>query len=133
VTDANHSAANTKYGDPLTAPFWDAAERHELIIQRCKDCRHFQFYPRPFCLACGSEHVNWEKASGTGTIISQTTVRIEITPEWKPPYVVAIVKLSEGPTLLTNILNGECRIGDEVKVVWRKRPDAPPFPIFEPA
>jgi uncharacterized OB-fold protein len=133
VADAKNSTADTKYGDPLTAPFWDAAERHELIIQRCKDCRHFQFYPRPFCLACDSEDLGWEIASGKGTIISQTTVSVEVTPEWKPPYVVAIVQLSEGPTLLTNIVNGECGIGDRVKVTWRKRLDAPPFPVFEPA
>lgn len=130
MTDDNTAA---QYGDPLTAPFWNAAQRHELVLQRCSLCGHFQFYPRPFCLSCGAERLAWVKALGTGTVVSKTTVRLQVTPEWRPPYVVAIVRLDEGPTLLTNIVDGECGIGGKVKVTWRERADAPPFPVFQPA
>lgn len=121
-----------KYGDALTAPFWDAAERRELVLQQCRACGSYQFYPRPFCLSCDADSVTWVRASGLGRIVTQTTVYIEVTPEWTPPYVVAIVQLDEGPCLLTNILGGACKIGDRVRVAWRGRTGAPPFPIFEP-
>lgn len=117
--------------DPTTAPFREAARRHELLIQRCVDCGRHQFYPRPFCLFCEGDDVAWVKAAGTGTVYSVTTVRRQIAPEFSPPYIVAIVELDEGPHLLTNIPGGRCRIGDRVQVAWRERVDAPPLPVFE--
>jgi uncharacterized OB-fold protein len=133
VTNAKVPDPDVSFGDALTSPFWEAASQHRLIIQRCSACGHFQFYPRPFCLSCGAEKLEWTAASGLARVVSKTTVRIEVTPEWQPPYIVAVVQLQEGPTLLTNLVNGDCAIGSRVKVTWRERPDAPPFPVFEPA
>jgi uncharacterized OB-fold protein len=129
VTEQKHE--NPAYGDALSAPFWEAAARRELILQRCAECGHWQFYPRPFCLACQSDNVGWQPAAGTGTVYSQTTVNIQIAPEFTPPYVVAVVELDEGPRLTTNIVNGDTQIGDKVKVAWRERENAPPLPVFE--
>ena len=118
------------YGDTFTIPFWNAAERGELLIQRCEACGTYQFYPRAFCLSCDAKSPKWVRASGIAKVVSQTAVRIAVTTEWEPPYVVAIVQLEEGPTLLTNLIGRECRIGDRVKVAWRARPNLPPFPVF---
>lgn len=123
----------TGYGDALTAPFWEAAVRGELAIQRCGVCGAHQFYPRPFCLACDSTELMWVTAAGTGTVYSMTTVRMQVSPELAPPYVVAIVQLDEGPRVMTNIVDGVCGIGDRVQVAWRDRVDAPPLPVFRPA
>jgi uncharacterized OB-fold protein len=133
VTDTDTDAQLLAAGDPLSAPFWDAASRGELIIQRCSDCGQYQFYPRPFCLACQSDNVSWTPASGAGTIYSQTTVHIQVRPELTPPYTVAIVELDEGPRLTAIIVNGETQIGDRVRVTWRERDGLPPLPVFEPA
>ncbi len=119
------------YGDPITAPFWDAATREELLVQRCTACGHHQFYPRRFCLECSSEAVEWVRARGTGTVYSQTTVHVQIATEFEPPYVAALVELDEGPRLLTN-LEGPCAIGDRVAVRWRERQGLPPLPVFTP-
>ncbi len=118
------------YGDPLTVPFWDAAARRELLVQRCRACGHHQFYPRPFCLACESPDVEWTRAAGTGTIYSMTTVHMQTAPELEPPYVVAIIALDEGPRLMTTIIGGSSRIGDRVRVAWRQREGLPPLPVF---
>jgi hypothetical protein len=133
VTDrrADPPAAEA-YGDPLTAPFWEAAARGVLVVQRCRVCGHHQFYPRPYCLACQSDDVTWVAASGRGTVYSMTTVHMEVAPEFAPPYVVAIVELDEGPRLLTNVVGGPGRIGDRVRVAWREREGAPPLPVFTP-
>jgi uncharacterized OB-fold protein len=76
--------------------------------------------------------VEWVEAAGTATIYSLTTVRVAVSPEFHPPYRVAVVQLDEGPRMLTNIIGGECRIGERVRVQWKERPDAPPLPVFEP-
>lgn len=121
------------YGDALTAPFWAAARRNQLLVQRCADCEHCQLYPRRYCLNCGSGSLDWKVAAGTGTVYSSTTVWLETSPEFEPPYVVALVELDEGPRLLTNIVGETCAVGDRVEVGWRDRPDLPPVPIFTAA
>lgn len=120
------------YGDALSAPFWEAARRYELVLQRCSACGAHQFYPRPFCIACDSDEVEWSPARGTGVVYSSTTVRISISPEHEPPYVVALVELDEGVRLVTN-LPPDCPIGTRVRVAWKERAPAPPLPVFEPA
>ena len=121
------------YGDPMTYPFWEAAAEKILVVQHCLDCGHYQFYPRPFCLNCDSDQLEWKRVSGDATVYSKTTVHIKIAPEFDPPYVVALVELDEGPRMLCNIEGGEAEIGDRVKLAWREREDAPPLPIWMPA
>jgi uncharacterized OB-fold protein len=125
-------AAKDEFGDPLSRPFWQAAERRQLVVQRCAACGRHQFYPRPFCLGCQSDRVEWVGAKGTGTVYSQSRLHISAGPGFEPPYVVAVVELDEGPRLVTNIVGGDCRIGDAVRVTWRERAGAPPLPVFEP-
>jgi uncharacterized protein len=125
-------AAKEEFGDPLSRPFWRAAERRQLVVQRCVACGRHQFYPRPFCLGCQSDRIEWVKANGTGTVYSQSRLHMSAGPEFEPPYVVAVVELDEGPRLVTNIVGGDCNIGDVVRVTWRDRVGAPPLPVFEP-
>lgn len=119
------------YGDVHTRPFWEAARRRELVVQQCRTCRAHQFYPRPSCLVCDSQDMAWVEVAGTGTVYSATTVHLKVTPDFDPPYMVAIVELDEGPRLLTNLVGLEAKIGDRVEVRWRERQEAPPFPMFE--
>lgn len=116
------------YGDAVTAPFWEAASNHQLVVQRCAACGHHQLYPRPFCLRCYSDDVLWTPVAGAGFVYSQTTVSMT-----DQPYTVALVTLVEGPRLMTHIVGQAVEIGDEVTLGWRERPDAPPLPIFTAA
>lgn len=118
------------YGDPLTAPFWEAARDHRLTVQHCRDCGRHQFYPRPFCLSCRSGNLEWVAASGLGTVYSITMVRIEVLPDLPPPYQVALVDLEEGPRLLAGTAGDDVHIGDRVQVVWKEREGEPPLPMF---
>ena len=120
-------------GDPTTEPFWAGCRERRLMIQRCEACGRHQFYPRPFCLTCESSDVAWVQASGEGHIYSMTTIRVPADPSIPPPYVVAIVELTEGPRLLSNIEGGPAAIGDPVALRWREREPLPPLPIFTPA
>jgi uncharacterized OB-fold protein len=116
--------------DPTTEAFWKACMEHRLLIQKCDDCGHHQFYPRPFCLNCESKAVVWVEAGGGGTVYSMTTVRVPVIGNLEPPYVVGLVDLDEGPRLLTNI-DGPVAIDDRVELAWKQRDGLPPLPVFE--
>ena len=123
----------TEYGDPLTRPFWQAAERRELVVQRCAECGGHQLYPRPYCLACDSTDLGWVPAAGLGTVYTRTVVHVHVLPDLTPPYVAAVVELDEGPRLMTTLGDSDIAIGQRVMIGWREREGLPPFPMFERA
>jgi uncharacterized protein len=85
-------------------PFWDAAKRHELTLQRCGGCHAFIYYPRDRCPHCLSDQLQWQPVSGRGKVYSYTVVRHASTRSFSDkPYVLAIVELDEGPRMTTNI------------------------------
>ena len=120
------------YGDAITKPFWDAARERKLLIQYCPDSDRYQFYPRPYDLATGSDNVQWVEASGTGVVHSMTTVHLKVSELLEPPYVVALIELDEGVRMTANVIDGPCHIGDRVEVTWHERDGLPPLPMFRP-
>ncbi len=124
---------------PETAPYWEGCKAHELRLQFCNDCQAFFFYPRIFCPRCLSENVEWKPVSGKGTL---HTYVISARPapgfENDVPYTIAIVKLDEGPHLMTNIVGVEQKpenlpAGLPVEVVFEDVSDTISLPKFQPA
>ena len=108
---------------PASMPFWAAAKRHELQIQRCGSCGAHIFYPREVCPECLASELQWVKVSGKGTVysftIAQQATHHAFTEE--VPYVIAIVELDEGPRLTTNIAGckpEEVRVGMQVTATF---------------
>ena len=97
--------------DAESAPFYDAAAQGRFLLRRCRACGKAHWHPRSLCPFCFGE-TEWSEASGRGEIYSFSVMR-----RAKPPYVVAYVKLDEGPTILTNIVDAphdEIVIGQRV-------------------
>ena len=94
----------------LTAPFWEAAKRHELVCQRCRQCANWIFYPREQCPTCFSTDLEWAPVSGNGRVFAYTIVYQPANPAFGPdaPFVYAIVQLDEGVRMPTNIV--ECEL-----------------------
>ncbi len=90
---------------PASRPFWEAAKRHELQIQRCTKCSAHIFYPRELCPECLAPDLQWIKVSGKGSVYSFTIAQQATHHGFaeEVPYVIAIVELDEGPRLTTNI------------------------------
>jgi hypothetical protein len=112
----------------LTRPYWEAAARDELVVQRCTACGTATLYPKRWCPSCWSTELEWTPVAGTGEVIAHTTVWQ--TPfasyEGDVPYVVAIVRLDEGPQLMTNILGCDpdpVAVGRRVRVDFESRQD----------
>lgn len=107
----------------LTRPFWEAIKRHELSLQRCQDCGHYIYYPRPLCDECLSPNLVWTRLSGRGTVYTFTVVRQAASKRFAPdvPYIFAIVELAEGPRLSTNLIDcpiDAARVGRPVEAVF---------------
>lgn len=108
---------------PEEAPYWEAAKRHELVLQRCLDCSKVWFPIGPTCPHCMSSRHKWEKMSGRGTISNVVIFHKGWTPylKTKTPYAVIQVELEEGPRLTSNFVGGSvtaANIGMPVEAVW---------------
>lgn len=121
-----------------TRAYWEGCRRHELRIQQCIACGHSQFYPRLYCTVCMSEQIEWVRASGRGRIMSFTVVYRPVTKAFAAdvPYIVALIRLDEGPQLMSNIV--ECAservtIGMPVIVTFEDRSEDVSVPVFRPA
>lgn len=90
-------------------PFWEGCRQGKLLLQYCGQCQRYQFYPRLYCMQCGSNALRWVEASGRGVIYSYTIIRQSKSPEFMSdtPYNVAIVQLEEGPRMLSNIVDAD--------------------------
>jgi len=95
---------------PTSQPFWDAARRHQLSLQRCAACGKFIYYPRERCPHCFSDKLGWESVSGRGKVYSYTVVRRASSRAFAEPYVLAMVELDEGPRMTTNIVAAPERV-----------------------
>ena len=129
---------------PMTQPFWDGCAVGELRVQGCKRCGHRQFYPRIVCTACGGDALQWNPVSGQGTLRSYSVVRRPVTEAYaaQVPYVIVVVALAEGPTLMSQLtgidLGAEdfdvgahgITVGAPVQVVFEPWSDAITMPLF---
>jgi uncharacterized protein len=113
--------------------WWDATRERRLVVQRCGRCGHYQHYPRMLCLACGGTALSFVEASGKGTVYSFTVVHRAPSPGFTPPYVIALVRLAEGPVLLTRIVDSERALvacDRPVEVRWQRLEDGRHLPVF---
>lgn len=120
-----------------SAPFWDACAEGRLLLQCCGDCGERQFYPRLVCAACGGSALDWTDASGRGSIRSWTVIRRAVSAAFDDdvPYVVALVELDEGPTMMTNIVACDPEslvMGQRVRVIFEPRGPDLRVPQFQP-
>ncbi len=117
--------------DPASSTFWQAAAEGRLLIKHCAACGRHHWYPLPLCPYCMSDATSWEPASGAGTIYS-----VSVTRKAGPmPYAIAYVRLDEGITMLSNIVDCDLdalRIGDRVRVCFKTAEGGQAVPMFTP-
>jgi uncharacterized OB-fold protein len=93
-----------------TAFFWDGARERELRIQRCEACGALRHPPGPLCTVCGSDRRGWVVAAGTGVVYSYVVHHHPPVPGRTPPYVVALVELTEGVRMLGEVLDASADV-----------------------
>jgi uncharacterized OB-fold protein len=98
--------------DGLDAAYWEGAANHELVVQRCGSCHHYQWGPEYVCHRCQSMRLGWARIQPTGLIYSYARVWHPVTPELAKvcPYVVVLVELPHAEMIrLVGNLTGDAR------------------------
>lgn len=122
----------------LGAEFWAAAGEHRLVVQRCQDCRDWQWGPEIICRACGSENLGYEAVAGKGVVYSWQRPRHPVHPGLKDavPYIVVLVELPEAGRvrMIGNLLGDPeqpVEIGTAVEAVFEDHEGEPPFTLVQ--
>ena len=133
----------SEYSKPLphpteeSRPFWEGCKRHELLIQKCRQCGLLINYPKTLCPNDASTAFDWVRASGRGEVYSYTICYRAFHPAFSPdvPYVAAIVELAEGVRLLSNVVGvdpASVHVGMKVQVQFDDVTPEITLPKFQP-
>lgn len=97
-----------------TRVHWEAAQRKSLVIPRCADCSHWNWYPSKSCTQCGAVEMPWTAVSGRGTLFTYTEVTRALFKEYrsKAPYLTGLVALEEDPRVRLATLFVDCEAKD---------------------
>ncbi|MEV0115122.1 OB-fold domain-containing protein [Streptomyces sp. NPDC050844] len=117
------------------AGFWEGVARHQLLIQRCGDCRALRFPWLPGCNACGSLEWDTVEASGQGTVYSYVVMHHPPFPAFDPPYAVALIDLAEGVRMVSNVVgvpSDKVRIGQPGLLEFQRVDEELELPVFRP-
>jgi uncharacterized OB-fold protein len=120
---------------PEMAPFFAAARRRELVVQRCRGCGAHRFPARDICSRCLAREASWERVSGRGTVFSFAIMHQAYHPAFEVPYAVVVVELEEGVRMLSNVVDcplSELAIGLPVEVVFEELTAEVTLPKFRP-
>lgn len=123
--------------DNWNRSFWQACRERRLVVQRCSVTNKCFFPPAPVSPFTGEPDWEWVEASGQGTLWSFVVFHQKYFDgmEDELPYPVAMVKLDEGPYLLTNLDRmtvAEAHIGMRLAVRFPGGPDNFLLPQFGP-
>jgi uncharacterized protein len=117
--------------------YWQGAAAGKLLLQKCKSCGKFQFFPRIVCVDCFGGDIEWLEAAGSGKIHSFTWVRVPRNPAFKAeaPICYINVILDEGVIMESRLVGKgieNVKVGDRVKVTFLETADPQiKLPVFE--
>ena len=117
--------------DGLDREYWDGTRRHELRIQRCNECRGWQWGPEWICHRCHSFDLGFEAVDAHGVLFATERVWHPVHPALVDavPYVVALVELphADGVRVVGNLIGDsliDVPLGAAVTAVFEDHDDA---------
>src|SRR5581483_10407269 len=117
---------------PLVTPenefFWKAGAEGALRFQKCAGCAALLHPPGPVCPYCGSDEIGVATVSGRGVVAGYTVNYQQWSPDFPPPYILAVVAIDEDPRvrLTTNLVDcvpEDAKVGLRVQVRFEERGD----------
>ncbi len=105
--------------------FWRKIRyRYDLIGTRCNTCGRHYYPPRNFCPVCRRRsNIEEVQLSGYGRVLSYSVVHdAPVSLKMEKPYVVALIRLDEGPIITSQLAcePEEVQDGMRVRAVFRK-------------
>jgi uncharacterized protein len=121
----------------LNKSFIEGTKQGELRLQRCDDCGFVWFPASTHCPHCLSEAYQWIKASGRGRVWSWIVMHQRYFKAFAAdlPYNCAMVKLEEGPVMMSTVVgvpNESIRCDMPVEVVFEDATEEMSIPKFRP-
>jgi uncharacterized OB-fold protein len=121
--------------DAATEAFFSAAKQGKLLIKRCPNCGRNRPPQAERCDSCQNENLEWQEASGKGTIYSFVIMHQVVHPAFKDevPYAVIVVDLDEGVRFQSNLVGtdqADIRIGMSVEAVFEDLSESVAVPKF---
>lgn len=111
--------------DEISAPYWEACARHELVLAQCSDCGAFAHPPDVTCPHCQSlePRFEWRPVNGNGHIRTWTILRHSFLSGFELPLMLVDVELQDHPELrlIGRLIDGPetpIRIGDAVTMTF---------------
>ncbi|MEX0406841.1 OB-fold domain-containing protein [Aquibium sp. LZ166] len=115
-------------------PFWALLKSEgRLHLQCCADCGTWRYPPGPVCQACLSPRAEWKPVGGGGELLSWVIFHRQYLPAYPAPHNVIAVRLDEGPTIISNLVDnphGEGIIGSRVELTVVEMDDGVALPRF---
>ena len=114
--------------------FYKFAADKKLMGAKCSKCGAVYLPPRPICIACSSDEMNWVEMSGKGTIVTFTIIPAGPAPmvaagyNKDKPYCAGLIKMDEGMYYSAQIIGVDVtnpesiKIGTPVTVDFVERP-----------
>jgi uncharacterized OB-fold protein len=126
--------------DERSAPYWEAAAAHQLVLARCSHCGTFAHPPELMCGHCQHPDAQFEfvPADGHGTVRSWTVMHQSFLPGFDAdlPFVLVDVELDDQADLRTigRLVDGPdapLAIGARVHVAFEDLAPGISIPAFE--
>ena len=125
---------------PEAKPYWDGLREQKLMLPRCRDCGHASSIRASCARAATPPTSTGSRRAAAGKLYSFEIAYQTINKAFKvkPPYVLAMVELEEGPRMMSNLVGIEpdpkqIRCDMPVEVVYEKLTDEITLPLFKPA
>ncbi len=119
--------------DAVSAPWFEAAAKGKLLLQRDPKTGKAQMYPRGHVLGAPERAPEWFEASGRGRLHTYTVVKRSLHKQFAVPFTLAIVELEEGPRLtswIVDVPEDQLRCDMALKVVFREIHPGLTMPCF---
>lgn len=116
-------------------PFWEHMQQGEQMkLQCCSECDTWRYPPGPVCQKCISPDYEWKPVSGGGELLSWAVFHKQYLSAYPAPYNVIAVRLDEGPTIISNLIDpvdGGGLIGRRVQLQLDQMDDGVVLPRFK--
>jgi uncharacterized OB-fold protein len=123
--------------DERSAPYWEAAAQHRLVLARCSRCDQLSHPPDVVCARCHHPDPGFvfEEVGGRGAVRSWVVVRESFLPGFDVPFVLVDVAMDEddGVRLIGRLLDGPnapLARGERVRVAFEDLAPGVAVPAF---
>jgi len=104
------------------ASFDQFLSEKKLMGSKCKKCGALYAPPRPICLKCYSNEMEWVELKGKGKLVGFTVIGVGPKPmvdagyDREHPYCAGIIELEEGPKVSAQVLGVDVAHPENIKI-----------------